>query len=62
MPNQTIATVTITLKDDNDLESLEMFELNLIIDRDFRNIGVTEGMISTASVTVYDDDSKLASF
>ena len=35
-----------------------MFGLNLIIDRNVRKIGVIEGMFSTASVTIYDDDSK----
>jgi len=57
--NQTSTEVTIPIQNDNVLESMEMFKLTLVIPKKIKGNGVVKGALSTAVVSIIDDDSKL---
>jgi len=59
MKDQTITEARVTIRNDNTLEAIEVFELNISISRPLRNIGVNTGPLSTAVVRIISDDSKL---
>ena len=59
MINQTVTEATITIRNDNNLEAIELFELDISISRVIRNIGVNKGPLSTALVRIVSDDSEL---
>jgi len=59
MINQTITEAAISIRNDNDLEAIETFEIVIFILRPIRNIGVNNGRFSTALVRIVSDDSKL---
>ena len=59
MINQTITEAAITIKNDNDLEAIETFDIDIFISPPIRNIGVNSGPFSTALVRIVSDDSKL---
>jgi len=59
MINQTITEAAITIRNDNKLEAIETFELDLFISQPIRNIGVNSGPFSGALVRIISDDSEL---
>jgi len=58
-PNQTSTEVTIPIRNDNDLELMEIFNLTLVIPRKIKGSGVVEGALSSTVVSIINDDSKL---
>lgn len=59
MINQTITEAAITIRNDNNLEAIETFNIDIFISRSITNIGVNSGPFSTALVRIVSDDSKL---
>ena len=55
-----IANFTVIIKDDNILETTELFNLTLVIPSLAKAVGVEEGAPISAKGRILSDDSKLA--
>jgi len=57
-PNDTHATVNVTIIDDNVAEDQEVFQLLLIIAPSVEELGIEKGTPYVADVLIVDDDGK----
>ena len=58
MLNETKSEIDIRIKDDSDLESVEVFQLRVIIPKAMRRINVVKGELFSALAGIISDDSK----
>ena len=57
--NETRTEVEISIIDDTILESVELFQLTLLIPNTMRRIGVVRGGLFSVPVEIISDDSKV---
>ena len=58
-PGITNTTVALATNDDNELESVELFDVSLVVPLNLSNLGILPGNATTASLNVVDNDGKL---